>query len=122
MNKDLHKTFNIPPEPIAIKIKAKEARQRDPDWKSDSMMIWFYGIASYFWKHWGKQLKMMGIDWPGFEKCLSAWRDDFVSWSRDMVKWETIVENIKDHIPRMKKWLDARRGKIKIEGVFPLRM
>ena len=103
MIKGSTKNFNTPPEPIEIKIKAKEARQRDPDWKSDSLMIWFRGIASYFWKYWGIQLKDIGIDWPGFEMCLSAWKEDFVLWSRDVLKWKNIVEDIKNHIPRYKE-------------------
>ena len=117
-----NKNFNIPPEPIEIKVKAKEARQRDPNWKSDSLVIWFYGIGSYFWKHWGNQLKDIGIDWPGFEMCLSAWKDDFVMWSRNKMKWEDIVKDIIKHIPRSKEWLDLRRGKIKKKGIFPLRI
>lgn len=121
MNVQILKKISSPPEPLKIKIKAKEARQRDPDWKSDSLMIWFYGIASYLWKYWGDELKRLDIDWPGFEKCLSAWKEDFVLWSRDKIQWKEMIEDIRSHIPRYKKWLDRRRGKIKEGGIFPLR-
>jgi len=122
MKEEICEKFQIPPEPIEIKERAREARRRNPELKLDSLAIWFYGIASYFWRFWGKELKKMNIDWPGFEKCLSAWKEDFISWSRDVVEWKKVVQDIRTHIPRMKKWLDAKRGKIKIEGVFPLRM
>lgn len=86
------------PEPQWLKEKAKMQRKEDPEWDSDSLVIWYANrLPSYLWTEcgWGRALKAEGFWWRGFPEVLSIWKTDFIKWARKQQSWDALIRTLK---------------------------
>ncbi|MEM0093337.1 MAG: hypothetical protein QW230_01720 [Thermofilum sp.] len=97
-----------PPEPSELKERLR-ALHKDLQGalgaRGGESAVWVgMLLPSYLWRHWGEELKALGITWQDFLSLLRQHSRDIVSWALEgKLTWQELVRRIVQSI-------EGRRG------------
>jgi hypothetical protein len=106
--KEIIENLPFPVEPEELKRKIRDKYENNT--ADIACVMWDFGdrpegtikgIPSYLWIEWKKFLALLGINWQGFQWCLSGVKDEFIKWVLDKQSWCETVRKVKREFPHL---------------------